>query len=488
MSPRTDLSRTVVLGALAAGLAAVGGLPAAADAQQRITPRRQQVQSIEPRQLPTSRPGVQQSEGPEDCELAMRPARRPKMVFLNYFWYRTWEFDCTMMRPKSEVIDSRDTDVNGYYHKRFRRLKKNGVDVLGFVFTGFDRPDPDARGEDPHTWKHGRNLKNAIGRAEDAGLPFFIYYDLAIRTAAKSHLCKVPAPANRFRCRDSRHDPIDSYNLTDSAVFPQLRKDFLRIKDDYILPHLDSYYMLEDEEGNLILDENGLPRPVIGIYIARDFVPNGGIRHFVDRVKFRFKRDGLGTPAFVLDTIFWHDPVREPVLQRFGDSVVAITSFFPVNQITADERGILKMADWIPHMRDLYREAAQGLQENAKLSHLQVWPGIATQFDNRRRPLDYCEPPPIVQTPESFWHIRGRQDWRDMLKMGYDSAYTLQTGCGQVPTEKQAPQTLVINYENEFRESAVTDCASRTASGQIKFPYKFGCALLKVVRSEDRHR
>ena len=487
MASRNDRLRLPIPVALAAWVL-TGLIAPLTEAQEQITPRRQQIRSIEARRLPTLRVGLSSAPPEDGCEPEMQPAARPKMVFLNYFWYRPFEFDCTMMQPKSGTINSRDTGVKGYYHKRFKRLKRNGVDVLGFVFTGFEKPDDDVAGEPPHTVKHGRNLKGAISRAEDVGLPFFIYYDLAIRTAAKSHLCKTPAPANQYSCRDPDHSPISSYDLTDPVVFPQLRKDFIRIKDDFILPHLDSYYMLEDEDGNLILDENGLPRPVIGIYIAREFKANAGIRHFVNRLKVRFKRDGLGTPAFVLDTIFWNDPVREPVLKRFDDSVVAVTSFFPVNQVTADDLGIFNMAQWVPALRALYRDAALGLQESDRLSHLQVWPGIATQFDNRRRPLSYCAPPSIVGTPESFWHIRDSEDWRDMLRMGYESTYRVASSCRGAPSDRPIPQTLVINYENEFRESAVTDCTSKTASGQIKFPYKFGCTLLKVVKSEDRYK
>ena len=227
MVPHHTCIPTFLRGALV-GLA-FAGLPGAlaAEAQQRIGPERQRVRSVEVRRQSVLRVGTASQPPDDTCQAEMRPARRPKMVFLNYFWYRKFEFECTMMRPKTDAIDSRDTDVGGYYDKRFRRLKKKGVDVLGFVFTGFEKPDDDIAGQVPHTAKHGRNLKNAISRAEDAGLPFFIYYDLAIRTAVKSHLCNVPEPIEQHSCRKPEHTPITGYDLTDPVIFPQLRQDFV---------------------------------------------------------------------------------------------------------------------------------------------------------------------------------------------------------------------------------------------------------------------
>ena len=94
-------------------------------------------------------------------------------------------------------------------------------------------------------------------------------------------------------------------------------------------------------------------------------------------------------------------------------------------------------------------------------------------------------------TPESFWHLRDARDWRQMVQMGYKSAYTLESTCvqaGAPADDGPTPQTLVINYDNEFRESAITDCVTRNRDGSVQFPYRFGCSLLKVVRQEDRNR
>ncbi len=404
-----------------------------------------------------------------------------KIAFLNYFWHRPAEFHCSMLVPRQGAIDSADTGPNGYYHRRFRRLRRAGVDVLAFVLTGFASPDPDVDGKEPHTVRDGRNLAAAIPRAESVGLPFFIYYDLATRTAVRSKLCLTPEPAEDFECRNPAHRPVAAYDLEDPVLRAQLLGDLLRIKDDLILPHRASYYMLEDAAGDPVLDEHGLPRPVLAIYVARALAPNRGIKRLMRAVTRHYRRDGLGRPALVLDSIFWHDPAGARVARRFGRSAVALTSFFPVNPLVGELRGIETMRDWVPAMEELYAAAAVEVERRPRLAGLQIWPGIGTMFDNRRVRSPGCEPFRHPYYATTRWHLGSREDWRAMVRMGYASA----RGPAE-PGPAAGLQPLVITYENEWRESAVADCVRRAAGGRLEFPFNFGCALLRVVAEEDR--
>lgn len=415
-----------------------------------------------------------------DCQ-SLRPAPRPKMAFLNFFWHSPEEFECTMLEPRGGPIDS---TRKGYYRRRFRRLARHGVDVLGFVFTGFGSRDPDVDGGTPHTVRDGRNLERAIAVAARGELPFFIYYDLVVRTAVRSKLCLVPPPADGKSCRQTWQRPVSEYDLRDPVLFDQLRGDMRRIKDDLILPHLDAYYFLEDERGRPILDSEGLPRPVIALYVARELVANGALKRLVRKVTRDYRADGLGQPAFVLDTIFWNDPLPRRIVKRFGTAATAVTSFFPVNALAAERRSIGSMRGWVPAMGELYADAAAKIATADGLSHLQVWPGIGTMFDNRRMRNAECQPYFFDHTPPMHFHLDDAEDWRAMLAMGFGSTYTAGRDCA--PPRGRRPQSLVINYDNEWRESAVTDCVAGGPGGTVEFPFRFGCSLLEVAREEDR--
>ncbi|MDX1502271.1 MAG: hypothetical protein R3325_07895 [Thermoanaerobaculia bacterium] len=421
------------------------------------------------------------------CAPALVNPARPKLVFLNYFWYKPEEFQCNMLVPSDGPVDSNDSGFNGYYHRRFKRLERHGVDVLGLVLTGFDRPDPDVDGNVVGTWRHGRNLQKAAFLAGDVGLPFFVYYDLAVRMSSMQKLCKTPAPASQYRCRNPQHTPVDIYDLRKASIYHQIRRDLLRIKDDLILPFVNGYYMLENEAGQRILDD-GLPRPVIGIYISRELVANNRINRLLDFVVRKYREDGLGRPAFVLDNIFWDDPVHRDVVERFGDTAVALTSFFPVNQPVATERGVTRMLEWVPHLRKLYSDAGEALLADPDLHALQVWPGVASMFDNRQTRTASCVGFQDPLTPQMRWHLHGKEDWRALLNMAYESTYRVQRGCAEGSDGELPVQSLVINYENEFRESAVTDCVRKTSDGRISYPFHFACELLRVAREEDRWR
>lgn len=421
----------------------------------------------------------------------MVAAAKPKAAFLNFFWHRPNEFRCTHLQPRDGAINSNDTGWGGYYHDRFKRLKRAGVDVLGFVFTGFDAPDLSPQREPLRSEPHGRSLGEAIWLARDVGLPVFIYYDLNVRTALKSGFCKVPPPANAYTCRDEEQRPVSIYNLARRRLYDQVRDDFVRIKDDYILPHMDTYYFLEDENGDLKLDEEGLPRPVLAIYIARELLANNAVKKLVAELTAAYRADGLGQPAFILDTIFWDHPTHPRIVKLFGTSAVALTSFFPVSAPTAAERGIEWMVDWAPQFRQLYRAAADEILDQ-HLNGLQVWPGVASMFDNRALEMrSSCESPPDTITPNSFWHLRSSLEWAEVLNAAYDSAYIPQTECtdGASETPAKAPptQSLIINYENEWRESAVTDCVAKTRRGEATYPYNFGCELLNTFERLDRY-
>lgn len=422
----------------------------------------------------------------------------PKLFVTDFTWYypneredgtvRTQSLACTRAAPRRAFGEIAATDYlssEGYYGEKYQRFKNRGVDGIAFVMTG---RVPDSF--------DGANLVQAAYLAKAAGLQFFVYYDLFVRTARESRLilclpgsqCDVPAGGKR----------VPSYHVAAyPELYEQLRDDFVSLAENVILPHMDAteggYLMLEDAAGRRVLDEQGLPRPVLAIYIAREF--NDGraslrrLGELMEEVTETYRGLGLGRPAMVLDVLFWatrseddievtYDP---EIVDAFGESAVALTwySFFDpyrggLRNVTNDGKRP-PIAVWA---KLLHRRYVQAREEMATNGHeLMLWPGVQTQIDTRTAERPGCQPRDV----QVVYHLRDREDWRTMLERGYRNA------ARPVSSGTPLQTAVVVTNAGEWFEIGALDYTARDRSGKCSFPYNWCTALLDVIDEEDRY-
>ena len=429
-------------------------------------------------------------------ELEIDPS--PKLFVTDFTWYHPNERDdghlnerslaCTRAAPRRAFGEIAATDYlssAGYYGEKYQRFRRRGVDGIAFMMT--DRV-PDSF--------DGSNLVQAARLAREAGLQFFAYYDLFVRTAKESRMilclpgsqCRLPPGATR----------VPSYNLAARPrLYEQLRDDLVSLAEHVVQPHMDAaeggYLMLEDAAGRRVLDEQGLPRPVIAIYIAREFSDKPAslarLGKLMDEVTDVYRGLGLGRPAMVLDVLFWatrstddveltYDP---EIVEAFGQSAVALTwySFFDpyrgaLRNVTNDGKRP-PIAVWGKLLHQRYRQAREELSANGR--ELMLWPGVQTQIDTRVAERDGCQ----QRNVEVVYHLRDREDWRTMLVRGYRNAARPRTSGTPLQT------VVVVANAGEWFEIGALDYTHRDSSGKCSFPYHWCEALLDVVDEEDRH-
>jgi len=429
-------------------------------------------------------------------ELGIDP--HPKLFVTDFTWYypnqredgsvHPQSLACTRAAPRRAFGEITATDYlssAGYYGEKYRRFKSRGVDGIAFMMTG----------RIPDSFE-GSNLVQATYLAKEAGLQFFAYYDLFVRTARESGLvlclpgsqCQTPAGTER----------VPSYHLAAyPRLYDQLRDDFVSLAEHVILPHMDEagggYLMLEDADGRRVLDEQGLPRPVLAIYIARELaVGPASLRRLgelMEEVTGVYRGLGLGRPAMVLDVLFWatrsadtieltYDP---RIVEAFGESVVAITwySFFDtyrgaLNHVTNDgKRPPVEVWGKMLHQR--YFEAREEMVTNGH--ELMLWPGVQTQIDTRAPTKKGCR----QRSVEVVYHLRDREDWRAMLERGYRNAARPVTSGTPLQT------VVVVANAGEWFEIGALDYTHMDRSGKCSFPYHWCTALLDVIDEEDRY-
>jgi hypothetical protein len=197
----------------------------------------------------------------------------------------------------------------------------------------------------------------------------FVYYDTAIRSWWKNRLSTGELDLRRPELRQ------------------QVAADFAWIADAIVARHPDEYLFLQRDSGHPVLDENGLPRPVLGIYIARSLKDDPGFPHvrelFDTGLTAAFRARGLGRPALVLDVVFWGERSFDAnLVAAFGRSAAALTSFCPI----VERPDVADLGDWVPLFAALYRQAAEelaGLVGGGKApDELQLWPGVMPSFES----------------------------------------------------------------------------------------------------------
>lgn len=429
-------------------------------------------------------------------ELEIDPS--PKLFVTDFTWYHPNEkldgrveersLACTRAAPRRAFGEITATDYlssAGYYGEKYERFRRRGVDGIAFLVT--DRV-PDSF--------DGSNLVLAAQLAKQAGLQFFVYYDMFVRTAKESQMilclpgsqCRLPKGVER----------VPSYNLAARPrLYEQLRDDLTSLAEHVIQPHMDDseggYLMLEDAAGRRVLDEEGLPRPIVALYIAREFSDKPAslarLGELMDEVTEIYRGLGLGRPAMVLDVLFWATRTADDVevtydpeiVEAFGDSAVAITwySFFDpyrggLKNITNDGKRP-PISVWGKLLNQRYHQAREEMAANAQ--ELMLWPGVQTQIDTRVAQRDGC----LQRNVEVVFHLRDREDWRTMLVRGYWNAAR--------PASPGTPLQTVVVVANagEWFEIGALDYTQRDRSGECGFPYNWCEALLDVIDEEDRH-
>ena len=346
--------------------------------------------------------------------LAPVTATDPLIVHTLYTWYTKSSFARAAVQPL-ETFSSDDTE---HYRAMFSQLRANGVDVIAGVLTGRPgerRPD----GSPLPTAYQADNLLRVIPLVGAAGMKFFVYYDTAIRSYWKTGLA------------------TGELDVANPRLRRQIVDDFAWIADEVVKRHLDDYLFLQTQDGRPVLDEAGLQRPVIAIYIARALHSSTGLaalgRVMNDELAGLFHRRGLGRPALVLDAVYWGGTTFDSdLVAAFGANAVALTSFCPVYP-RAD---VHRLGDWVPLFDGLYEQAAKEMAALARWGVLdpamQLWPGVMPNFETR--------------SDRSGKAVDVR-DWEEMLRMGLQRTARLESAPQENPV-----RAMTIVYTDEFYE------------------------------------
>lgn len=435
----------------------------------------------------------------QEEELVFEQDPSPKLFATDFAWYRPNEKDDGSVEPRSLACGNASprhaeggisgTDYlssAGYYGEKYKRFKEFGVDGIAFVAT--DRVPDSFEGE---------NIVQLADLATDAGLDFFVYYDLFVNTVKTSRLflclpagsCSLPANQER----------VPTYNMASRPrLYDQLRDHFEAIARHLVVPHVNAdgpgYQMLEDANGDWVLDEAGLPRPVIAITIAREFSDKKAnmrrIGDLMDDLTDTFRALGVGKPALLLDVIFWVTP-RAPVfehpydpdlLEAFGDHAVAITRY---GFFDAFRGGLINITNdgprppiavWGKYLNQHYRQTRDALADDRHA--LMIWPAAQTQIETRAPDVEGC---PERRVDLAF-HLRSAEDWRTMLSR------VLLNGWRPRPAQGAPLQTLaLITNAGEWYEAGAIDVTGPDETGECSFPFHWCESLLEVVRDEDRY-
>ena len=388
----------IVMAALLVG-ATIGAAvaPACADEAETASP-------------PTPSP----TPSPTPVPFAAVTSANPLVVHTLYTWYDEASFKKAAVQPL-EQFTSDDPD---YYRRYFSRLRADGVDVIAGVLTGL----PGERGKDGKplpTVYQAENLVRILPVIGAAGMKTFAYYDTAIRSYWKNGLS------------------ASQLDMANPALRRQLLDDMGWIADEMVKKNMDGYLFLQDAEGRDVVDEDGLKRPVIAIYIARALKDAPGfpnVAQVLDReLAGLFHRRGLGRPALVLDAIFWGPRAFDPgLVKAFGRNAVALTAFCPVTS----RPDVTKLGDWVPLFERLYHDAAGQLLELVKRGELdrevQIWPGVMPNFETRT---------------DRSGKTRSLAEWEAMLRMGLTATRRL------TPDPREEPiRAMTVIYADEYYE------------------------------------
>lgn len=364
--------------------------------------------------LVIAEPPATTAPAPAPRRLGPVRAEDPLIVHTLYTWYTRDSFGRAAVQPL-EPFSSDDTD---HYRAYFPYLRANGVDVIAGVLTGLPG-ERRADGSPLPTSFQAENLLQIIPLVGSAGMKFFIYYDTAIRSWWKTGLS------------------VGELDLSDPRLRRQLVDDFEWIADEVVKKHLDDYLFLQTQDGRPVLDDAGLQRPVIAIYVARALHDDAGLaaikRVLNDELAGMYHRKGLGRPALVLDAVFWGGETFDAdLVAAFGPNAVALTSFCPVYP----REDVHRLADWVPLFDGLYEQAAKEMAALARWGvldpALELWPSVMPNFETRS---------------DKSGKAVDVADWEAMLRMGLARTARLEKSPDPNPV-----RAMTIIYTDEYYE------------------------------------
>ncbi len=364
-------------------------------------------------------------------DIQLQRDRQPKTFVTDFSWYQPNMRDdgrinpsslaCTRAAPRRAQGEITATDYlssGGYYGRKYQRFANAGVDGIAFVVTG----------DVPGSFS-GDNMIAQAGYAVDAGLEIVAYYDTLVTTANGSGLLLCPPGA--FCNAGPNRRRIHSFDLDRyPEMAEQMRRDFRGIAENLILPNMNAtggrYSMLEDAEGNRVLDEQGLPRPILTLYLVREFNPRvrnqRAIAAWLEEVTGDFRAMGIGRPALVLDMLFWGNRSNDDrelsfdpdIIEGFRDYAVALTWYGFFDDFRAQGFGISNsggspMRGWARELNRHFRKVVRKEIEGGDIP-LMIWPGTSTQIDTRPKEAEGCRERGV----EVVYHARNQGDWRAM--------------------------------------------------------------------------
>ena len=418
--------------------------------------------------------GAQGSDGTPRCEVSFVKSRQPLNVASFFTWYHSPEdFECMSARPLEGWFLSSDMRRT---RQHFRRLKRHGFDAIMPVIYA----DPKSHGGGSGDM---RQLLKALKVAQVEKLQFIPLFDLAVAAGLRENLCNPFAgicPAGSTA--------IEEYNFDRHPQLERLTVDMLTmIGREYILPFThpkrpkrSTARFLTHENGQLVLDEHGLPRPEIYLYIARAWADDSGgyktVKVTVRKVIREFRKLGLGKPAFTLDVIQGGNKTfNERLVAAFGDTVVGITSFFEPNPV-ATTMGELARNVHAPMYLRSANQLGKAIARGEIPAPVQISAGTAASFDKRK----------WAQCNGGFgnvaWPAMGPEDVYEAFRSSIAATVQPHSSCahltdddGRFPTPYRNKRYI---YAGEGFEA--TWLCAETDNGQFVYPNKYGCQPLHI--------
>ena len=417
---------------------------------------------------------AQEGDGAPACEVSFVRSQRPLNVASFFTWYHSPEdFECMSSRPLEGWFLSSDMRRT---KQHFRRLKSHGFDAIMPVIYA-----------DPKTKEGGsgdmRQLLKALRVAKEQKLQFIPLFDLAVAAGLKENLCN---PFAGICPPDTT--PIEEYNFDRHPELERLTVDMLTmIGREYILPFThpkrakrSTARYLTDSQGRLVLDENGLPRPEIYLYIARAWADNSGgyktLKVSVRKITRNFRKLGLGKPAFTLDVVQGSDQTfNTRLVSAFGDTVVGITSFFEPNP-QATTMGELARDVHTPMFSRAARQLGLAISRADVPARTQISAGTAASFDKRK----------WAECNGGFgnvaWPAMGPGDVYEAFRSSIVSTMEPTSSCTHLTDDEGNFPTPYRNkryvYAGEGFEA--TWLCAETVNGQFVYPNKYGCQPLHI--------
>jgi hypothetical protein len=407
-------------------------------------------------------------EAATECKVTMRRSSDALNVATYFSWYRSKaQFECMSSRPIEGFFRSKN---RRRIRTHLRRLEEHGFHAIAAVV--YTDPSGESRQALEMRW-----MLKALREARRLGFGFIPLYDFSIASHLSANLCNV------FAGRCARGDVrVTEYNFDRHPVLQKtVLEDLVMIADEFILPFADldnpsmsTIRFLHDANGDVVLDEHGLPRPEVYIYIPRVWTDDSGfatIASVLDEVTAAYRDRGLGMPAYSLDVLM---PLRKPFnpdrVAAFGESAIRITPFFAATDKAENLRELTRQHQKM--YRRTERQLERAINRGQIHAQMQIAGGTVVNFD--KRGWSACQ--------EGFnsvaWPALKREHWMQALETLVER--TTEPTCeetGELPGDRVPFRNGRFIYADEGFE-ATWLCAELGPAG-ARYPNRYGCEPLE---------